>query len=305
MRYFLHGCRLDSDLALPLFGRNDGKPGECRLTARAGSIAGLVEGQVVAEAHWDERTFIRHLRTPSGYVLQYAGCHAEISSDFHDVSLFLAEGMPEEEAALLVVGGISAFMLSVRGRPPLHASAVGKSARALAFMGESGAGKSTLAALFCLSGWQLLADDLLALDESGRVLAGATDLRLRAAAAPLALRFPAANVRVSIDGRHAVRCAGGFVDGVGPPIDALIAPRIGEPGTPASVARLEGARAFLALAASPRQLGLKDPALMRAAFDYFGAIARRLPVFEARFGSDRLRDPGLARELEAKLEALL
>ena len=74
----------------------------------------------------------------------------------------------------------------------LHASAVAVDGIGLAFVGQSGRGKSTVAALMCVDGAELVTDDVLTVDPGPpvRCQGGASELRLRAAAAHLADAHP-------------------------------------------------------------------------------------------------------------------
>jgi hypothetical protein len=62
----------------------------------------------------------------------------------------------------LVLGTGMAFILRQRGFLVLHASCVVREGQAIAFLGGSGWGKSTLASLFHSRGYQLVADDVMA-----------------------------------------------------------------------------------------------------------------------------------------------
>jgi hypothetical protein len=72
--------------------------------------------------------------------------------------------------------------LEARGVTVLHAAAVARSGRAVAFLGASGAGKSTLTAELVRDGWSFVADDGLAVEEDAagrwRCLPGPPWLRL-------------------------------------------------------------------------------------------------------------------------------
>jgi hypothetical protein len=72
--------------------------------------------------------------------------------------------------------------LELRGVPVLHASAVAREGRAVALVAASGSGKSTLAAELTRTGWELLADDGLAVrrapDGRWRCFHGPATLRL-------------------------------------------------------------------------------------------------------------------------------
>lgn len=72
---------------------------------------------------------------------------------------------------LAILGRALGAMLQWRGLFVLHASAVARDGRVIAFVGESGSGKSTTAATFMSNGYDLVADDLVAIDTSGSGLA--------------------------------------------------------------------------------------------------------------------------------------
>jgi hypothetical protein len=64
--------------------------------------------------------------------------------------------------------GARAFVRALHDQPSLHGSAVTRAGSALVCLGEKGAGKSTAASELCRSiGFELLADDVAALDHSG------------------------------------------------------------------------------------------------------------------------------------------
>lgn len=75
--------------------------------------------------------------------------------------------LPDVEERLVrvpLLGASMAVLLYQRGKFVLHASAVSVGGRAIAFMGDKGYGKSTMAAMLCGLGYQLLADDVVAVD---------------------------------------------------------------------------------------------------------------------------------------------
>jgi hypothetical protein len=88
------------------------------------------------------------------------------------------------EAICYVLGPVLAFVLRLRGRVCLHASAVEIDGRAVAFVGPVGHGKSTIAAAFANRGYPVLADDIVALDDRSRqfwAIPACPRLRLRPA----------------------------------------------------------------------------------------------------------------------------
>lgn len=76
-----------------------------------------------------------------------------------------------EDTASYLLGPVLAFVLRLRGVCSLHASAVGITEEAVAFVGPPGAGKSTLAACFARRGYIVVSDDNVALiEQNGGVL---------------------------------------------------------------------------------------------------------------------------------------
>ncbi len=61
------------------------------------------------------------------------------------------------------------FALEPQGVVSLHASAVRRNQLAISFLGVGGSGKSTLARLLAERHWQRLADDMMMIDDMGRV----------------------------------------------------------------------------------------------------------------------------------------
>lgn len=70
----------------------------------------------------------------------------------------------EDVIRLPILGVAFAALLHQRGQLALHASAVAIKGKAVAFLGDAGWGKSTLAASLHARGYDLLCDDVLALD---------------------------------------------------------------------------------------------------------------------------------------------
>jgi hypothetical protein len=72
-----------------------------------------------------------------------------------------------EDTATYLLGPVLGFVLRLRGKVCLHASAVAVNNRAAAFLGPAGAGKSTTAAAFARHGHPVLSDDVSALGDRG------------------------------------------------------------------------------------------------------------------------------------------
>jgi hypothetical protein len=74
-------------------------------------------------------------------------------------------GLSHDDLCVYVLGPVMGFVLRLRGRTPLHASAVAADGRTIALVGNAGAGKSTTAAALALRGWAVLAEDVCALED--------------------------------------------------------------------------------------------------------------------------------------------
>lgn len=109
------------------------------------------------------------------------GCRFRISADGEHVTAGGPPEMTREDLEVYLAGPILGFVLRLRGVVALHASAVLLDGRVVAFAGGGGAGKSTLAARLALDGAAVVADDVLALEET------AAGFHVRPTAAPLKL----------------------------------------------------------------------------------------------------------------------
>lgn len=74
------------------------------------------------------------------------------------------DDVPERYLAFPLLGPVMGWVLHMRGLFVLHASAVHRDDRSVAFLGDKTAGKSTTASAFLQHGWELQTDDLLAID---------------------------------------------------------------------------------------------------------------------------------------------
>jgi len=75
------------------------------------------------------------------------------------------EPLTIEDAATYLLGPVFGFVLLLRGIVCLHASAVVVDREAIALIGPAGSGKSTTAAAFSSRGFDILADDVVTLDD--------------------------------------------------------------------------------------------------------------------------------------------
>jgi hypothetical protein len=93
-----------------------------------------------------------------------------------------AAGAAELDVRSYLMGSLFAALCHQRGLLPLHASAIGTSQGAVAFLGASGAGKSSIVAFLSQRGYPILADDICLVDPAAhhdrRVLPVAPWLKL-------------------------------------------------------------------------------------------------------------------------------
>lgn len=86
--------------------------------------------------------------------------------------------VPEEDIRIFLLGSAFGALLIQKGILLFHGNALQKDGKAIACLGHSGSGKSTLAYALMQEGWELLADDLVAITKDGYVLPGIQRIKL-------------------------------------------------------------------------------------------------------------------------------
>jgi hypothetical protein len=106
------------------------------------------------------------------------------------------DDVPERYLAFPLLGPVMGWMLHIRGLFVLHASAVHRGGRSVAFLGDKTAGKSTTASAFLQHGWELQTDDLMAIDvpETGQPQIQPAFAQIKLNTDSPALDIPAAKV---------------------------------------------------------------------------------------------------------------
>lgn len=104
---------------------------------------------------------------PNGVEMMWPGAASIRIENSSLVHIEPFDGVPENYLAFPLLGPVMGWMLHMRGLFVLHGSAVRRHGRSVAFLGDKMAGKSTTASAFLKQGWDLMTDDLLAVDCSG------------------------------------------------------------------------------------------------------------------------------------------
>lgn len=284
----LYGCTIRSEIPIyqqrpvPVDAAVDL---EINLGRRIGHADDLPAGQVLIQLR-SERDLYVALATPDGYQLRFYGtCDIRLNPELTRATIEPVDGADEAVISVLAGGTLLAFVLAMRGAAVLHGSAVQIGDSAVAFVGASGMGKSTMATLMCVDGARLITDDLLRLDLGNTpptCSLGATELRLRNAAAQLAGRFAhTPGHRVTGDERDALALAATAPEDL--PLRAIVIPfpdKTPDLSGP-TVERLDPMAAFLMLSRFPRLLGWEDGKVLARQFQQLGAVVDNVPVYAA------------------------
>lgn len=240
------------------------------------------------------------------HILRFeANCDILVDPTAEQIMVHMVDGIPAAMGGVLVSGTVLSYLLMLRGEPVLHASAVDLDGRAIGFVGSSGMGKTTLATLLCRDGGLLITDDVLRLgrhaDGGYGCHLGATELRLRPAAAGLADEFgESGSHRPTADERRALSVPPATSDGT--PLSALLIPRPRRDLTELTLTRLQPRDAVFSLLRVPRIVGVRDQGLLASQFVQMTEVVEQVPVFIADVPWGPPFEPDLAARLVAALD---
>jgi hypothetical protein len=301
--YVQCGVLLRSELALHLpIADGDDFDVDVRWGADVHDTAEPLAGDDIVSYDLDDARWYSATATDSGYRMRFHRCgEFEISADLNQVIVRKDPAGRTELLPILMAGTVSAFLLALRGHTVLHASAVSIGGQALAFVGPSGRGKSTLAALMCLAGADLVTDDVLVVEADDAVvcLGGATELRLRAGAAPLAAGSPGAT-RTTADERLALTAGRSLTEPL--PVRAIVIPAPSRTATKVEHRAIDPSAALFTLLSIPRVYGWRDPDVLRRDFTTLSALVNKVPVLEAVVPWGPPFDPAVAPALARLME---
>ena len=200
-------------------------------------------------------------------------------------------GATHESLATYLLGQVLSFSLLSFGCEPLHSTAVVIDGEAVAFLGDCGYGKSTLGAAFVARGFQVLTDDVLALETrngawvahagpprlklfptvAAKVLARRSRARLNAGTAKLVLRLSPGESCERIVPMRSM-----YVLGDRPRGNPLASSRI-------TVSPLRGEEAFLEITRAAFNLIQVDRARLAHHFEMASRLAVEIPIRRLQF----------------------
>lgn len=240
-------------------------------------------GVVVAEFEENGRRLYTATRHEGVYTVRFPECGEFIIStrlDFVTVRR-AAGGRYVDLLPVLMSGTVAGIVHGLRGATLLHASAVEVDGKALIFIGRSGQGKSTIAGLLCAEGAALITDDVLSVEPGSPPMCrgGATEVRLRSAAASLADAHPGFTSRPTPDRRTAVAPVHTIDDQL--PVGAIVIPSPSREANAVQLVELPSAPKLLALLAFPRIAGWSDPGVLARQFETLAQLAGQVPILKA------------------------
>lgn len=151
-------------------------------------------------------------------VLSWNEIGAFVVRNGNEIVISPAPNVEDQLLRTFLLGPVLAVLLRQRGFLVLHASAVTTDRHVLLFMGGSGWGKSTMAAALCDQGYQLLSDDVTAIDMTTglpTVIPGYPQIKLWPDSARALGRDPELLPKLHIGGDKRV-CRNGFTFCDGP-----------------------------------------------------------------------------------------
>jgi hypothetical protein len=227
---------------------------------------------------------VRRLAGDSHFLFLYAdGTCFVVDRSGTEIWATWPDALTLADAATYLLGPVVGFVLRLRGRVCLHASAVAVGGSVLALLGPAGAGKSTTAAAFARRGFPVPCDDVVALEEGPngfRVPPAYPQLRLWPAAVEMVFGHAAAlpPLTPSWDKRGLDLAAGPFPDRPLPLAAVyLLGERRADPTAP-YVESVSPSEALLALVAHTYMNYLLDRDRRAAEFATLGRLVARVPV---------------------------
>lgn len=191
MRYACYGLTIDSELALTELtpapeggaagpgssGRVTGPPPAVGATAPPDVAITLSRAPLDRPAE-AEQFGPRLWSTPRDLWLDVPGVARFLVHEGREILVEPARGTDEDSVRVFLLGSAFGALLLQRGLLVLHGNAIRVGNQCLLCVGASGAGKSTLAAAFLRRGHEILADDVVPVNDEGAALPGFPRIKL-------------------------------------------------------------------------------------------------------------------------------
>ena len=252
-----------------------------------------------SDRRFEPQLTIWHRSSDGRFRFRYRdGTEFTITADGRQVRGAWPEGLTLEDAAAYLLGPITGFLLRLRGRVCLHASAVAVGGGALALTGPAGFGKSSSAALFARWGYGVITDDILAVqeDESGFfALPGWPHLRLWPASSAVLFGKPDALPRLCPLNEDWDKC---FLDLSAPPyryradplpLRVIYAARVTRQSCAPQIEPMGRMAALRILLANTYSWYALDGSMRAAEFDCLTRLAATVPVRRLTTGDPNLQ----------------
>ena len=164
-RYRLYGNSIKSHWPLPLAESSNPTSDPVELVEAPPSFFAEVAREVAEKPKVADWYFETCLRDGSIYLRWSGMFEFLVSADGHLVTACLERECSYEALMTYLLGQVLSFVLIKRGLDPLHCTAVLVNGGVVGILGDSGYGKSSLAAAFLDSGYPIVTDDLLVIQE--------------------------------------------------------------------------------------------------------------------------------------------
>ncbi len=173
MHYTSYGLNIRSELELPELLKLSAPPDDAETDVRIrigdAGAAELRDGQQLGPFLW---------ASPEALSLEVPQVARFVVREGREIVIQPAPGIDEDSVRVFLLGSALGALLFQRGLLVLHGNAIRIGDQCMVCVGHSGAGKSTLAAGFMQRGYEVLADDVVPVDEECRALPGFPRIKL-------------------------------------------------------------------------------------------------------------------------------
>ncbi|MCL1073825.1 hypothetical protein [Shewanella dokdonensis] len=169
MYYSAYQLTIASELPLPELVPVNGT--QTDVTIRFDNVAknGLADGEQLGPFLW---------AAPNTLWLQVPNVARFLVRNGNEIIIDPADGIDDDSIRVFLLGSAFGALLFQRGLLVIHGNAVRIGDECLICVGPSGAGKSTLAAAFMQRGFDVLADDVVPVNDAGLALPGFPRIKL-------------------------------------------------------------------------------------------------------------------------------